>query len=100
MKSTAAGEANKPPHDDEHPELSSRNARMGLVLFVIYSAIYAGFMGLNAFSPLTMKWAPFGGTNLAILHGLGLIIGALLLALLYMFLCKRNADQHAEELGS
>ena len=100
MKSTTTGGTDKPPHDDEHPELSSRNARMGLVLFIIYTAIYAGFMGLNAFSPLTMKWSPFGGTNLAILYGLGLIVGAVLLALIYMFLCKRNADQHAEELGS
>ena len=81
-------------------KLSARNARVGLVLFVLYLAFYAGFMGLNAFSPLTMKWTPLGGANLAILYGLGLIVGAVLIALVYMFLCKRNADQHAEELRS
>ena len=93
----------KPTHDDEHPELSSRNARMGLVLFILYLVFYGGFMGLNAFSPLTMKATPltsppFAGVNLAILYGVALIIGAVLLALVYMFLCKRNADQHAGEL--
>ncbi len=72
---------------------------MGLVLFILYLAFYAGFMGVNAFSPLTMKWSPLGGVNLAILYGLALIVGAVLLALVYMFLCKRNADQHATELS-
>ena len=99
MKSSSPA-ASKPPHDDEHPELSARNARTGFVLFIFYLVFYVGFMGINAFSPLTMKWTPLGGTNLAILYGLGLIIGAVLLALVYMFLCKRNADQHAEELRS
>jgi len=99
MKSTSPAADKLLAADDEHPELSSRNARMGLVLFILYLAFYAGFMGVNAFSPLTMKWSPLGGVNLAILYGLALIVGAVLLALVYMFLCKRNADQHATELS-
>lgn len=61
----------------------SRNARLGLVLFFIYLALYGGFVFLNAFSPKTMEWTPVGGINLAILYGFGLIIAALLMALLY-----------------
>lgn len=76
-------------HDsDNHPEISQRNARYGLVLFVIYLALYGGFMGLSAFRPGLMASTPFGGVNLAILYGLGLIVAALLLALVYMVLCR------------
>ena len=64
----------------------SRNARLGLVLFFIYLALYGGFVFLTAFAPPeTMEWTPpgGGGINLAILYGFGLIIAALLMALLY-----------------
>ncbi len=61
----------------------SRNARLGLVLFFVYLALYGGFVFLNAFSPKTMEWTPVGGINLAILYGFGLIIAALVMALLY-----------------
>ena len=61
----------------------SRNARLGLVLFAIYLALYGGFVFLNAFNPKAMEWTPLGGINLAILYGFALIIAALVMALLY-----------------
>jgi uncharacterized membrane protein (DUF485 family) len=79
------------PHDDEHPELSAANARSGLILFAIYSLIYAVFVGLAAFSPETMGQATPLGPNVAILYGFGLIFGAIVLALVYMVLCGWNA---------
>ena len=79
--------ADEHPHDD-HPETISRNARNGLILFTVYLILYGGFMYLSAFEPQVMAKAPFGGTNLAILYGIGLIIAALLLALIYMVLCR------------
>ena len=51
-----------------------RQSRIGLLLFVIYMALYAGFVGINAFSPALMKWTPLAGVNLAVLYGFGLII--------------------------
>ena len=64
----------------------SRNARLGLVLFFVYLALYGGFVFLTAFAPPeTMEWTPpgAGGINIAILYGFGLIIAALLMAFLY-----------------
>lgn len=78
---------------DEHPELSASNARSGLILFAVYLAAYAVFMGLAAFSPRTMGRSTPLGPNVAILYGFGLIFGAVLLALVYMLLCKLNADR-------
>ncbi len=78
--------------------METRNARIGLVLFVIYSLLYGGFVFLNAFAAHVMEMTPIAGVNLAILYGFGLIIAALVLALLYGFLCKEEpAEQEAEE---
>ena len=83
---------NEPPRDDDHPEISARNARYGLLLFVVYVLLYAGFMGLSAFEPQLMSRTPFGGVNLAIIYGFGLIVAALVLALFYMVLCRPRQD--------
>jgi len=64
------------------------NARLGLVLFVVYLALYLGFMGIATFKYELFGSTPFGGVNLAILYGMGLIIAALVLAVIYMTLCK------------
>ena len=76
-----------------------RNARYGLVLFFTYLVLYAGFMGLSAFSPRVMASTPFGGINLAIWYGIGLIVAALELALIYMFLCRddQSRDREADQ---
>ncbi|MCC6494517.1 MAG: DUF485 domain-containing protein [Pirellulales bacterium] len=74
--------------------MTSRNARLGLVLFFIYLAFYAGFVLLAAFSPETMARTPWGGVNLAIWYGFALIAAALALALVYGALCRPDDDQH------
>ncbi|MEZ6132400.1 MAG: DUF485 domain-containing protein [Planctomycetaceae bacterium] len=68
--------------------MESKNARLGLQLFCVYLVLYGGFVLLNAFAPQTMELTPLPGINLAILYGFGLIVAALLLALLYGVLCK------------
>lgn len=68
--------------------MASRYARIGLVMFVVYLMCYGGFVGLNAFAPAMMELAPAGGINLAILYGMGLILAAFVLALLYGWLCS------------
>jgi uncharacterized membrane protein (DUF485 family) len=79
------------PHHDDHPEVSAANARAGLVLFFVYLAAYAGFMALATFAPQTMGRPALAGVNLAITYGMGLIVGALVIAAIYMWLCGRNA---------
>ncbi len=73
-----------------HDAHVSPNARLGLALFAIYCLLYLGFMGIAAFSYELFGSTPFGGVNLAILYGMGLIVAALVLALVYMKLCKRE----------
>ncbi len=63
-------------------------ARIGLALFAVYVALYAGFMGVVLVRPDWLSARPFGGTNLAIAYGLGLIAAALVLAAVYMVACR------------
>lgn len=87
-------------HDDEHPELSARNARTGLWLFALYTAVYVTFMILSAFWVDLMAQPTPLGPNLAIMFGFGLIFGAIVLALVYMWLCHGNLRRHDEQRGS
>lgn len=76
----------------EDGQVSKQNARRGLVLFGAYLVFYGGFVFLNAFNPRLMEATPVAGLNLAVLYGMGLIAGALVLAVIYAWLC-RGADR-------
>ena len=56
---------------------------LGVKLFLVYLAVYGGFVGLNAFWPDVMRRPAFAGVNLAIVYGMGLIVGAFVLAVIY-----------------
>jgi uncharacterized membrane protein (DUF485 family) len=67
--------------------MTTRNSRLGLVFFAVYLLVYCGFVLLAAFSPETMERTPLAGVNLAIWYGFGLIVAAILLALIYGWAC-------------
>lgn len=86
------------PHIDDCEPTSARNARVGLVLFAIYLALYGGFMGLSAFAHEQMARPVLAGVNLAIIYGFVLILAALALSLVYMVLVRapaRGSEMHA-----
>jgi uncharacterized membrane protein (DUF485 family) len=75
---------------------SQRNARYGGILFLVYLAVYAIFVVLNTFMPEIMDRVPFAGLNLAIVYGVGLIVLALILALVYSWLCRNSIPHSAD----
>jgi uncharacterized membrane protein (DUF485 family) len=77
---------------NEHTAGETRNARAGIVLFVVYVLFYAAFVALSAFAPKVMA-SEIGGVNLAILYGFGLIVLAFVLAMVYMFVTRGNGDR-------
>lgn len=81
------------PQSDEPEQTSSRQIRLGWILFVLYLVFYAGFVFLNAFAPEEMERTPFAGVNIAILYGLALIVVAFVLAVLYDVLCRLMASR-------
>jgi hypothetical protein len=72
---------------------ATASSRIGLTLFWIYVLLYAGFMALVLFRPDLLSLRPFGGVNLAIAYGMGLIAGAFLLAIVYMAACRAVEDR-------
>ncbi len=75
------------PSEPDDPAVSARNARYGLILFVIYFSFYVVFVVINAFWPDVMS-IPVAGVTLAVSYGLGLIAAAIVLAFLYSWLCR------------
>jgi uncharacterized membrane protein (DUF485 family) len=72
--------------------METRAARIGLVLFCVYLALYGGFVFLSAFSAETMEATPVAGVNVAILYGFFLIISAIVLSLIYGVVCGREGE--------
>ena len=73
--------------------MNSRSTRFGLILFALYLVLYGGFVLLNAFSPETMESTPAAGVNLAIWYGFALILAALILALVYGWVCRADNEE-------
>jgi uncharacterized membrane protein (DUF485 family) len=63
--------------------MTRRDNPLRLALFAVYVVLYGGFVLLAAFWPQWMEVTPLAGVNLAIWYGFGLIVAALVLALVY-----------------
>jgi uncharacterized membrane protein (DUF485 family) len=78
------------PGEDRAAEYKARN---GLILFGVYSLIYLGFVLINLISPRLMAAEIFGGINLAVVYGFGLIVLAIIMGVIYNAMCTRAEDQ-------
>ncbi|MCA9047821.1 MAG: DUF485 domain-containing protein [Planctomycetaceae bacterium] len=79
--------------------MQSANAKLGLRLFSVYLVLYGGFVLVNTFSAETMELTPIAGINLAVLSGFGLIIAALVMAMIYGVLCQAEDEPAAASAG-
>ncbi|MFW5750304.1 MAG: DUF485 domain-containing protein [Planctomycetota bacterium] len=62
--------------------------KLGVIMFLLYCVIYAGFVLLTVLTEgRAMQVVSLGGLNIAVLYGMGLIIFALILALIYSAMC-------------
>lgn len=74
------------PKAGNDPALSFKK-RLGVMMFLAYLVIYAGFVAINLLKPAMMARTVLLGLNLAIVYGFALIIAALALALVYNHMC-------------
>jgi uncharacterized membrane protein (DUF485 family) len=75
----------------EAPSTGRAGGALRFWLFALYLVAYLAFMILTAFDRALMASSPFGGANVAVIYGFGLIAGAIVLALLYWWLCRAEA---------
>lgn len=75
--------------DSSHPQPPRRQGGgVGLTFFAAYVLLYGGFIGLVLLCPEWLAARPFGGVNLAITYGMGLIAAAVVLALGFMVVSR------------
>lgn len=81
----------------ENKTLDKKKARLGVVMFVIYTVVYAGFILINVMDNKVMR-VTVGDLNVAIVYGFVLIILALVLAVVYNHICS-NSEKLIEVKG-
>jgi len=72
---------------------SEWKAKLGIKLFWLYCVIYTIFVAIAVFSTQTMKKPVLAGANLAIVFGMALILFAVILGLIYNYVCTKKEDE-------
>ncbi|MCA9039906.1 MAG: DUF485 domain-containing protein [Planctomycetaceae bacterium] len=91
-----APHANQSQEQEDAADIE-RNTRYGLRLFTVYLFLYLGYILLSTFTPQMMQDIKIGGVNLSVMYGFGLIIAALILALIYGWLCRQNSGSESTD---
>ncbi len=65
-------------------------AKLGIYFFIFYALVYIGFVSIAVYDVHIMDHKIIFGLNLAICYGFGLIILALIMALIYNYLCAKK----------
>ena len=80
---TFQSDRNEAGDDPARPTHADPASRLGLTLFGVYLFFYLGFVLISAFACDWFEIILPGGLNLAVVYGFGLILLALLLAIVY-----------------
>lgn len=83
----------EPAAKEEKDNSSDWKAKLGIKLFWLYAVIYAGFVGIAVYLPRIMKAPVLAGVNLAIVYGMGLIVLAIVLGVIYNHVCTRKENE-------
>jgi uncharacterized membrane protein (DUF485 family) len=67
---------------------SAYKSRLGVIMFIIYTLVYATFIVVNATNPKAMQVTVLGQTA-AVIWGFGLIGLALVMAVFYNHFCTK-----------
>ena len=73
-----------------------KKTRLGVILFIVYLLIYAGFVVIGTLFTDAMG-VHFAGLNLAVIYGMGLIILAAVVGLFYNYFCTKYEKQMNRE---
>ena len=79
--------------EPEVDNASEKKAKLGIKFFFLYLFFYAGFVAIGVLNYELLANEVFRGINLAVFYGIGLIVFAVLLGMVYNFLCSRYEDK-------
>lgn len=83
----------KPMYDPESDLASQKKSKLGIKFFFIYLVFYGAFVTIGVLNYELFAIEVFRGINLAVIYGLSLILFAVLLGILYNYLCTRYENQ-------
>jgi|SRR5690606_28841727 len=78
---------------------SKKKARLGIIFFFIYLLFYGGFVTIGVVNYELLAIDTFGGLNLATFYGIGLIVFAVILGILYNYFCSRYEDDMERDMN-
>ena len=82
---------------EEKESLTKRKSALGIRLFFVYLICYAGFVVIGVFQYELLAVKVFGGLNLALAYGIGLILFAVILGVIYNYYCTKYEDEAEQE---
>ena len=77
---------------------SEKKAKLGIRFFFLYLFFYAGFVAIGVINYELLGQEVIAGLNLAVFYGVGLIVFAVLLGILYNYFCSRYEDELNKEV--
>lgn len=77
----------------ETDNAAPKKAKLGVILFIVYTLIYSGFVIIGLTKPELMGLELIGGQNIAIIYGFGLIGLAIVMGFIYNYFCTRMENK-------
>jgi len=77
---------------EEREIVTRQKSKLGVRLFFIYLICYAGFVALGVFNYELLSTTVFSGLNLAVVYGIGLIVFAVIMGIIYNYYCTKYED--------
>ena len=77
----------------ETDNAAPKKAKLGVILFIVYTLIYSGFVLIGLTKPELMGLELIGGQNIAIIYGFGLIVLAIVMGFIYNYFCTRMENK-------
>ncbi len=68
-------------------------AKLGFAMIVVFAIVYSIFILICVISPKTMANS-VGSLNVAVAYGFGIIVLAIIQALIYNYFCSRKEHEH------
>ena len=78
---------------EENEIVTQQKSKLGVRLFFIYLICYAGFVIIGVFKYELLSITVFAGLNLALVYGIGLIVFAVIMGIIYNHYCSKYEDE-------
>lgn len=72
---------------------AAKKAKLGVIMFFVYTAVYAGFVLIGLMKPELMGIELIAEQNIAIIYGFGLIVLAIIMGFIYNYFCTKMEDE-------